>query len=59
LRKNLLGGGTVLNPYVQLDGNSGPEVGIGKFRKNFIGISLKFDENFKETACISDVDCIQ
>jgi hypothetical protein len=37
----------------------GPEVGIEKFRKNLIGISLEFHENFKETECISDVDCIQ
>jgi hypothetical protein len=37
----------------------GPEVGIEEFRKNLIGISLEFHENFKETACISDVYCIQ
>jgi hypothetical protein len=37
----------------------GSEVGIEEFGKNLLGISLEFHENFEETACISDVYCIQ
>lgn len=46
-------------PEDDIEGRFGSEVGIEKFRKNLIGISLEFHENFEETACISDVDCIQ
>jgi hypothetical protein len=42
-----------------VDGNVGSEVGIEEYRKNLIGISLEFHENFKETPCISDIYCIQ
>jgi hypothetical protein len=43
----------------QLSRDLGSGVGVEKSRKNLIGISLEFHENFKESACISDTYCIQ